>query len=103
MAENTKDITVYVDGESITVDKLTFRERRELRKIALELAEDPDADDYTVDDAVMAMVAVAKRRKDPDFDAQVLLDRAPDDYLIAPPTSEASTKPKGAAAKSKTR
>lgn len=85
--ENEDDLTVYVDGDAITIDKMTFRERREVRRLALELSEDPEAEDYSVDDAVMAIVAVAKRRKQPDFDPEALLDEAPEAYLKAPPTT----------------
>lgn len=85
-AENA--ITVYVDGDTVTIDKMTFRERREVRRLAVELSETPESEDYTVDDVVMGMIAVAKRRKEPEFDPEKLLDEAPDPYLVAPPTSE---------------
>lgn len=85
--QNDEEVTVYVDGDAISIDKMTFRERREVRRLAVELSEDPDSEEYTVDDAVMAMVAVAKRRKDAGFDPEALLDEAPETYLKAPPTS----------------
>ena len=87
MPEANEEVTVYVDGEAVTIDKMTFRERREVRRLAVELSEDPEAEEYTVDDAVMAMVAVARRRKNPEFDPESLLDEAPETYLTAPPTS----------------
>lgn len=81
------EVTVYVDGDALTIDKMSFRERREVRHIALELSEEPGDEEYTIDDAVMAMIAVAKRRKTPDFDPESLLDESPDTYLTAPPTT----------------
>lgn len=94
------ETTVHVDGDAVTIDQMTFRERREVRRLAVELSEDPTGEDYTVDDAVMAMVAVVKRRRDPAFDAETLLDEAPDTYLTAPPTSPKAPRPRRVAAKS---
>lgn len=95
-AEN--EVTVYVDGVAVTIDAMTFRERRDVRRIALELSEEPETEEYTVDDAVMAMIAVAKRRKAPDFDPEAMLDETLAEYLTAPPTS-AAVKPARSAAR----
>jgi hypothetical protein len=89
----TVDLTVYVDGEAVTIDTMTFRERREVRRVATEvISEDPESEEYNIDDAVMALIAVAKQRKDPGFDPLQMLDEKLDEYLKAPPTSNGGTK-----------
>lgn len=85
------DLTIYVDGAPVSIDDMTFRERREVRALARELNEDPDSDDINVDDAVMAMIVVAKRRKTPGYDVEQVLDERLTDYLRVPPTSPTSS------------
>ena len=97
------EVTVYVDGEAVTIDRMTFRERRDVRRLAVELSEEPETDEYSVDDAVMAMIAVAKRRKAPDFDAMAMLDETLGEYLTAPPTSPPSKTPARSAARTTAR
>jgi hypothetical protein len=97
----TVDLTVYVDGQAVTIDTMTFRERREVRRIATEvLSEDPQSEEYNIDDAVMALIAVARRRNDPEFDPERMLDETLEKYLTAPPTSNgaATAKPARSAA-----
>ena len=97
------DLKVYVDGQSVTIDTMTFRERRDVRRIANEvISEDPAGDDYNVDDAVMAMIAVAKQRKDPTFDPLAMLDETLEQYLTPPPTSNGGTKGRAATVKKAT-
>lgn len=95
----TVDLTVYVDGDAVTIDTMTFRERREVRRIATDIiSEDPTSDEYNIDDAVMALIAVAKQRKNPGFDPLLMLDERLDGYLKAPPTSNGGTKSPGRSA-----
>lgn len=93
------DLKVYVDGQAVTIDTMTFRERREVRRLATEvISEDPESEEYNVDDAVMAMIAVAKQRTDPGFDPLAMLDDTLEQYMKAPPTSNGTAKPRRSAA-----
>ena len=94
-------LAIAVDGERLTMDDLTFRERREVRRLARELDGNPDVhfDDLVLDDLIAAFVTVCKQRANPAFTIDDALDLKPTDLDAAEvdPTS-APTKAKRATA-----
>ncbi len=87
MAEENEAITVH--GVTVTAEQLTFRERREVRRIAEEVAISDEADE---DDMLVAIVTVVARRSVPDFTVEQAMDMTPDDLVPAPapPTKRAA-------------
>lgn len=76
-------LTLAVDGDSYTMDDLTFRERKEVRRLARELdgGADAELDDIMVDDLIVAMVTVIKRRANPDYTTAEAMDIRPADIV----------------------
>lgn len=76
-------LTLALDGDSHTMDDLTFRERKEVRRLARELDGTPDAelDDIMVDDLLVAMVTVIKRRASPEYTTDEAMDIRPNDIV----------------------
>jgi hypothetical protein len=103
MADEAEQVlTIAVDGERYTMDDLTFRERREVRRLARDLDGNPDVDfdDVMIDDLIAAFVTVCKQRGTPAFTVEDALDMKPGELLAAaedPPTkgaAKAGAKPK---------
>lgn len=70
---------IWVDGEPFQFDDFTFRERKLISTFITDFggnAEDPVDEDF-----LPACVAVIKRRKDPNYDAQQALDLKPADLV----------------------
>lgn len=76
-------LTLAVDGDSYTMDDLTFRERKEVRRLARELdgSADAELDDIMVDDLIVAMVTVIKRRANTDYTTDEAMDIRPSDIV----------------------
>lgn len=87
---------LFIDGEKVTMSDLTFREQREMRDHIRTLSPENDPDNAAEADIVPALIAVYKKRADPEFTLEQALDFKPGD-LEAPPTKAAAKK---AAAKS---
>lgn len=83
MADDDDAGKIYIDGDPYTVDDLTFRERRLMRKTVIELNEDDPSFDIgladPVNDTIPAFVWVIKRRADPDYPMDKVLDLKPVD------------------------
>lgn len=81
MAEDV--LTLAIDGDAHTMDDLTFRERKEVRRLARELDGNPAAelDDIMVDDLLVAMVTVIKRRASPEYTTDEAMDIRPADIV----------------------
>lgn len=92
-------LTITVDGERFTMDNLTFRERREVRRIARELDGnmDLDFDDVMIDDLLASFITVCKRRTVPTFTIDDALDLTPGDVVVNAPAVEADSAPPTAA------
>lgn len=76
-------LTLAIEGEAYTMDDLTFRERKEVRRLARELDGNPsaDLDDIMVDDLIVAMVTVIKRRAHPEYSTDEAMDIRPSDIV----------------------
>jgi len=94
-APEDRPLTIAVDGEKFTMADLTFRERRDLRALARELADDPDLDmeDVMYDDLILAFAIVAHRRKTPGYSIEDGLDLQIGS-LVVDESSEDSEKPR---------
>lgn len=70
-----------VDGKGYSVDDLTFREQRELRKLVRELVDDPTAELVESDlmDVVPVAVFLVRRRGDDTYTLEQALDLKWDD------------------------
>lgn len=81
-------LTLAIDGESHTMDDLTFRERKEVRRLSRELDGNAEAelDDIMVDDLIVAMVTVIKRRSNPEYTTDEAMDIKPADIVPEDPT-----------------
>lgn len=77
-----QDDGFLINGQLHSVEDLTFREQRELRKLVRELAEDPEAnlDDMAVMDVVPAFVYVVMKRDDPKLKIDDVLDMKLTDF-----------------------
>jgi hypothetical protein len=73
---------LWIDGERHDWNRLTFRERKAVSKLIVELEGDPD--DPSDDDFLPAVITVIMRRKDPEYPVDKALDMAPED-LVKPP------------------
>lgn len=95
-------LTIAVDGEKFTMDDLSFRERREVRRLTREIAEDPDIEleDALVDDLLVAFVTVCKQRTNPDFTTDDAMDLKPAD-LEVDETPDPPTRPRTVSARGK--
>lgn len=76
-------LTLAIDGQTYTMDDLTFRERKEVRRLARELDGSPDAEleDIMVDDLIVAMVTAIKRRGNPEYTTDEAMDIRPTDIV----------------------
>lgn len=87
---------LYVNGSPLDEDDLTFREKREMRRVILEeLMGDAKADisDAYTDDFLLAMLYVVLKRDRPDMTVEDALDLKLSDFLApAPPTKGARAK-----------
>lgn len=95
MTEVIEDpFTIAVDGETYSMDDLSFKERKEVRKLAREIADDPEAEleDMVVDDLLVAMVTVCKQKTDPAFTIDAAMELKPGD--IVPQPKKAKPRPK---------
>lgn len=86
MSEEDQGLVVMVDGERHAMGDLTFRERRELRRLARELEGDPDKEmeDVMFDYLVAAFATVVKQRTHPEFGIDDALDFKPSDLVPGP-------------------
>lgn len=91
-------LTLTVDGDTYTMDDLKFRERKEVRRLARDLhgSADADLDDIMVDDLIVAMVTVIKRRANPEYTIDEAMEIRPAD--IVPVDGKRPTRRKAAAA-----
>jgi hypothetical protein len=84
MADQDQDQTaLFIDGARITIDDLTYREQRDMREFVRNLAPEHDPDQAGEQDVIPALIAVVKRRTDPEFTLEQALDFKPSD--LAPP------------------
>lgn len=76
-------LMLAVDGDTYTMDDLTFRERKEVRRLAraLDGNADIELDDVMVDDLLVAMVTVIKRRTSPEYTTDEAMDIRPADIV----------------------
>lgn len=88
MAEES---ALYIDGEQVTMNDLTFREQRTMRDHIRALAPDGDPDNASEADIVPALIAVVKQRTDPKFTLEQALDFKPGD-LERPTRAKAPAK-----------
>lgn len=84
----TDDITL--NGERFEFDKLSYGERRTVKKLMREIVQldDPNADpeeDWTADDVRLAFAIVCARRSNPVFSLQEGLALTPDELKASPP------------------
>lgn len=79
MPDDARDGALYLDGERITADDLTFREQREMRDIIRNFAPDNDPDKAIEADFVPALIYVWKKRTDKSFSLDQALDIKPAD------------------------
>lgn len=103
------DDPITVNGETYVMDKLTFRERKQIKRVVGELVllDNPTADvdeDFTEDDLRLAFAVVCARRANPDFSIDDGLDLAPDELRAptgnvagAPPTKQRAARKPAAA------
>jgi hypothetical protein len=88
----------HVDGKPFEYDDLTYREKREARRIVRELADDPTLRWFQADpeDQGPAMIFVVRQRTDPAFTLDMALDSKDEDYWKPVPekrpTKRATTK-----------
>lgn len=90
------DTGLWVDGEHVTLDDLTFGEQHRMRKYAKELAGTDDIEDAGEIDLIPAMVCVVKQRTDKDFTLEQALEVKPKDLeppkdVSDPPTPKRGT------------
>jgi hypothetical protein len=97
---------ITIDGEKYTMDDLTFRERREVRKLTRVVAEDPDLDleDAVLDELLVAFATVVKQRTDPAYTLDDALDLKVADIVqrgeaADPPPAAPARKPRAGAKK----
>ena len=89
MAEQaeTPQKVLVVNGKPLDEDDLTFREKRELRRVVLEdLMGKPDGDitDAYTDDFLLAMLYVVLKRDKPEMTLEEALDLKLSDFMKAP-------------------
>lgn len=74
--EQEQEFRIAVDGKEYSLDDLTFREQRELRKTVRELVDDPqaDIDEAAMMDVLPAVALVLKRRDDPKYSIDQALE-----------------------------
>lgn len=88
---------LYVNGSRFDEDDLTFREKREVRRVvATELMGDPKADvsDAYTDDFLLATLYVVLKRDKPEMTLDEAMDLKLSDFLLAPPTKPAAKRAK---------
>lgn len=85
------DAGIWMDGETVTVDDLTFKERRQMRAYALDLAGGDDGE-ILEDDMLVGMICVVKQRTQPDFTLEDASLVKPKDLVppADPPTRKAT-------------
>jgi hypothetical protein len=86
---------LYVNGSPLDEDDLTFREKREMRRVILEdLMGDAKADisEAYTDDFLLAMLYIVLKRDQPEMTVEDALDLKLSDFLKAPPTKAAAKK-----------
>lgn len=82
---------IWIDGETVAVDDLSFKERRQMRAYALELAGGDD-EEMLEDDLLVGMICVVKQRTNPDFTLEQATEVKPKDLVppADPPTTGAA-------------
>lgn len=88
MAED--EFRIAVDGETYSLDALTFKERREARRIAREIADDPDATPDE-EDYLIGIITVCKRRTTPGFTVDAAMELTPNDIEVPPDPPKRAT------------
>jgi hypothetical protein len=92
---------IVIDGDTYTLDDLTFREQHALRSAVRELSGDPEmtVGEAPLMDFLPALAYVIKRRAEPAYTVEQALDLRTDQVLAdLPPTKPASAKPRAARA-----
>lgn len=109
--EKVDPFAILIDGEKYTMDDLTFRERREVRRLTREVAEDPELDleDAILDELLVAFATVVKQRANPEYTLDEAMDlkltdissmgRAQEEEETVPPPTEPGRKPRAGAKK----
>lgn len=74
---------LVIDGQKYTVDDLTFREHREMRKAIRDALEDPDADlgDAPISEFYLALIFIIRRRENAELTIEDALDWKLNDFL----------------------
>lgn len=73
---------LWIDGELVTYDDLSYGERHEIRRTIMQFHEDEEGfepADASPDDIIPATVFVVKRRNDPEFSLEQALQVKPSD------------------------
>lgn len=92
----TEVLTIAIDGEKFTMADLTFRERKEVRRLARELDGDPDLDmeDVLFDSLVASFACVVKQRTDDGFTIDDAMDLTIKDLAAADAEADGDAKPR---------
>ena len=109
-AAEAVEYDVVIDGEKLSedwADDLSFREQREFRDTVRELIGDSKADvdieNLAIVDWLPALVYMRRKRKDPEYKLDHVMDTKPTDFLVEQVAERPPTKAAAVAAKAKAR
>lgn len=86
---------LFINDREIVEDDLTFREKREMRRVIREeLMDDPNAEisDAYTDDFYLALIYIVLKRDKPDMAVEEALDLKLSDFLKPVPPTKAAAK-----------
>lgn len=89
MADTPEVGGLYIDGQLVTMESLSFREQRQVRELVREIAPNGDLDEAQEMDIVPAIVCVVHRRTNPDYSLDEALDVT--EEQLAPPSNGKGT------------
>lgn len=87
MADGPEELRIHVEGETYELNDLSFKERKEVRRLARVAADDPDAEleDLEMDYLIVAFITVCKNRTDPAFDIEDAMEMKLTDVAVPVP------------------
>ena len=81
--DRTDEQELVIDGTVTTVDDLTFREQRDMRRTIRDTLEDPEAslEDAPIHEFYLALIYTVRKRDNPDLTLDEALDWKLKDFL----------------------